>query len=123
VSSLTWLDNTLQIRNTANPDLTGIDDVQVFANPNAMMDRIIALNDYRNKARVVAGYCWDWVSKQQGTAGDHDIVFEEFGFRRHWNLSTDGSRWGRYEDASLRYTGIEGYDNLISYRLYDTFEE
>jgi len=67
--------------------------VQVFDDPNAMMDHIIALNDYRNKARVVAGYCWDWVSKKQGTAGDHDIVFEEFGFRRHWNLSTDGSLW------------------------------
>lgn len=58
-----------------------------------MMDRIIGLNDYRNKARVVAGYCWDWVSKKQGAAGEHDIVLEEFGFRRHWNLAVDGSLW------------------------------
>lgn len=91
---LAWLDNALQIRDTANVDLRGIDyDFRVFDDPGAMMDRIIELNDYRNKARVVAGYCWDWVSKKKGTAGDFDIVFEEFGFRRRWNLATDGSLW------------------------------
>jgi hypothetical protein len=26
----------------------------------------------------------------------------------------------RYEDASLRYTGIEGHDGLCYYGLYDT---
>ena len=40
---------------------------------------------------MLAGYCWDWVSKKRRQ--EHDIVFEEYGFRHRWNLASDGMRW------------------------------
>lgn len=89
---LVWLDNTLQIRETANKDLSGIDyDFQVVGSPAELRDRIEQLNLAANKARMVAGYCWDWRSKNDADA--FDIEFPEHGFHAQWNLRVDGSLW------------------------------
>lgn len=89
---LAWLDNTLQIRETANSDLSGIDyDFQVVSSPAELRDRIEHLNLTANKARMVAGYCWDWRSKKDSAA--YDIEFPEYGFHAQWNLTVDGSLW------------------------------
>jgi DUF2075 family protein len=97
---LAWLDHALQVRETANEDLDGIDfDFRVCSSPNEMMALIEGKNEERNKARAVAGYCWDWITKKPDRAGEYDIVIEEHGFRRRWNLSTDGSLWIRMPDS------------------------
>lgn len=89
---LSWLDNTLQIRETANPQLSSDEfDFRVFNNPNELFDTIVAKNALNNKSRLVAGYCWDWVSKK--TPGAYDIVLPAFNFQKKWNLSQDGSVW------------------------------
>lgn len=44
-----------------------------------------------NKARVVAGYCWDWKSKKDPAL--QDIVLPEYGYARQWNLTSDESLW------------------------------
>jgi uncharacterized protein len=89
---LAWVDNTLGIRPTANPTMAGIDyDFAVCSSPNELRDRIEEKNKLRNKARLVAGYCWDWASKKD--ANKKDIVFPEADFRARWNLTTDGSLW------------------------------
>lgn len=89
---LAWLDNTLQIRRTANTDLSGIDyDFSVAASPDELRGRIEHLNLANNKARMVAGYCWDWRSKKDTKA--YDIEFPEHGFQAQWNLTVDGSLW------------------------------
>ncbi|OZI37247.1 ATP-binding protein [Bordetella genomosp. 10] len=86
---LAWLDDVLGIRTTANPLLETTEyDFQVFESPQALHEAIKARND-RNKARVVAGYCWPWRSKKDPRADD--IVIGEY--RRQWNLSKDGSLW------------------------------
>lgn len=89
---LAWLDDTLDIRATANPILdTGEYDFRVFDNP-ADLHRLIALkNSSNNRARVVAGYCWKWPSKKDPEAWD--IELPEFNYKRRWNLDTDGSLW------------------------------
>lgn len=89
---ISWLDNTLQIRATVNTTLEGINyDFQVFDNPSEMRELIIEKNKINNKARMVAGYCWDWVSKKNPHA--YDIEFPEFGFQAKWNLNSYGSLW------------------------------
>lgn len=89
---LAWLDSTLQVHDTANRDLAGIQyDFRVFDSPNGMRDAIETLNQERNSARMVAGYCWKWVSKRNGNLWDFD--FPEHEFRARWNLDTDGSLW------------------------------
>ena len=89
---LSWVDNSLEIKNTANETLRGIDyDFRVFNSPNELRDHIFKMNRINNKARLVAGYCWDWVSTNE--PGKNDIVFEEHNFSMKWNLKTDGSLW------------------------------
>ncbi|MES9827410.1 MAG: DNA/RNA helicase domain-containing protein [Candidatus Thiodiazotropha sp.] len=89
---LAWVDNGLQIRQTANETLEGIDyDFRVFDSPNELRDTIFEKNRENNKARLVAGYCWDWVSQKDPS--QNDIVFKEYNFSMKWNLKTDGSLW------------------------------
>ena len=94
---LAWLDNTLGIRETANttfdPDAF---DFRVVDSPTKLHALIEARNG-NNKARVVAGYCWDWVSKRDPDA--YDIVMPEFDYQRQWNLDRDGSLWIMAKDS------------------------
>ena len=89
---IAWLDNALQIRSTANTDLTGFDyDFQVFSSPSELRDFIVARNEENRRSRLVAGYCWEWASKKDPAA--HDIVIPEHDFAMRWNLTEDGSLW------------------------------
>lgn len=55
---LAFLDNILQIRETANATLEGIDyDFKVFSDPNELLETIKTKNAVNNKSRMVAGYC------------------------------------------------------------------
>lgn len=88
---LSWLDNLLQLRETANVLLSPDDfDFQIFDSPHALKDAIVSRNG-NNKARLVAGYCWDWVSKTDGYRDD--IVIPEHHFSMKWNLNSYGQRW------------------------------
>lgn len=89
---LAWIDNTLQIRPTANETLEGIDyDFQVCSSPADLLARVIEKNKRRNKSRVVAGYCWPWASKKDKSV--MDICFPEHRFAMQWNLEEDGMKW------------------------------
>ena len=89
---LAWLDDVLDIRQTANTELDPLDyDFQVLNSPAELHDLIEQKNRAANKARMVAGYCWGWPSKKDPKA--FDIVMPEHGYRRQWNLTQDGSLW------------------------------
>lgn len=89
---LSWLDNTLQLRNTANIKLSNSNfDFRIFDSPNELLETIKAKNKLNNKSRMVAGYCWDWISKKD--VEQFDVVIPEYGFEMKWNLSKDGSTW------------------------------
>lgn len=89
---LAWVDHTLQIRQTANETLEGIDyEFRVCENPAQLRDRITEKNQGKNKSRLVAGYCWPWASKKDRNR--MDICFPEHGFEMQWNLSEDGMKW------------------------------
>ncbi|MFZ1721789.1 MAG: DUF2075 domain-containing protein [Microgenomates group bacterium] len=88
---LAWLDHVLEIKETANTSLRGISyDFRVFDSPSEMRDAIVERNS-KNKARIVAGYCWDWVSKKNKSLAD--IEFPEYNFAMQWNLTDDGSTY------------------------------
>ncbi len=89
---LAWLDQILQIRETANFSINDLGyDFQVVTSPNQLRDIIFEKNKENNKARLVAGYCWDWKSKNNRNA--FDIEIPEFDFAMKWNLAVDGSLW------------------------------
>ena len=89
---LAWIDNILGIRETANYDLSEINyDFRVFDSPSDLRDEIFEKNRSNNKSRLVAGYCWDWVSKKDSSL--KDITIPEFDFSMQWNLGDDGMLW------------------------------
>jgi hypothetical protein len=91
---LAWLDDILQIRETANTSFksTGFEyDFRVIDTASELRDLIFEKNKINNKARLVAGYCWDWNSKKVPTA--YDIIFSDSDFKMRWNLTTYGSTW------------------------------
>lgn len=82
---LAWLDNVLDIRKTANYDLEGIDyDIRVCDTPEQMRTLVVERNMINNRARILAGYCWEWVKKEQNNTNFHDIKIGDFEIS--WNL-------------------------------------
>ena len=82
---LAWLDNVLDIRQTANYDLEGIDyDIRVCDTPEHMRELVVERNMINNRARILAGYCWEWVKKEQNNTNFHDIKIGDFEIS--WNL-------------------------------------
>jgi DUF2075 family protein len=88
---LAWLDDVLAIRGTANPTLIGTDyDFRVVDTPDELQQLVLEKNQERNRARMVAGYCWDWASKKDKKA--FDLALSPT-FRHRWNLTDDGFLW------------------------------
>lgn len=84
---LSWLDNLLEIRNTANFDDMDFDyDFRVLDDPNEVRRLIEEKNRENNKSRMVAGYCWNWISEGKNNTDIHDIVIQEYNFEMSWNL-------------------------------------
>jgi DUF2075 family protein len=87
-----WLDSTLGIRDDpASYFSRDSYDFRIFDNPRVLHDEIIRKNALNNKSRILAGYCWDWISKSNRKKPD--IVFPEFGYQARWNLHSHGSAW------------------------------
>ena len=61
-------------------------DFRIFDDATAMRDALSQKNAINNKARMVAGYCYDWDVKNK--RGDVDIVLPG-GFQAKWNLAND----------------------------------
>lgn len=89
---LAWLDNILEIRETANFDLDSKYDFKVFDDPNELRETIEEKNKINNKSRLVAGYCWNWVSAGKNKSDVHDIVIPKYNFGMSWNLG-NSSTW------------------------------
>lgn len=90
---LRWLDDVLGIRSSDEPVPGALAyDFRVFDDPNKLHDAIVERNETANKSRVVAGYCWEWDKETRSNTAAHDIVLEEHGFRKSWNLDST-STW------------------------------
>ncbi|MCR4703667.1 MAG: DUF2075 domain-containing protein [Saccharofermentans sp.] len=84
---LAWLDNILQIRETANYDLEDIDfDIRICDTPNEVRDIIFEKNRTSNRARILAGYCWNWNKNEANNSSYHDIKIGDF--EMSWNLDS-----------------------------------
>ena len=89
---MAWLDEVLGVHaDTANYFSRDKFDFQIFDSPVELHNVIREKNRINNKSRVVAGYCWDWISKNKAELSD--IRIDEFGYKATWNLTSDGSEW------------------------------
>jgi len=87
---IAWLDDMLQIEETANFDT--VDDIsfdiRIFEDPNEMRRAIEEKNLLNNRSRIVAGYCWNWISEGKNRSDVYDIHIPEFDFNMSWNLGS-----------------------------------
>lgn len=93
---MAWLDDVLGIRDTANTSLDKHSyEFKVFDTPESMHDAIRKKNG-KNKARVVAGYCWPWSSKTD--TSQMDIIIGN-NYQHQWNLASNSMVWIIAEDS------------------------
>ncbi len=82
-----FVNNLLQIGDAVDIDFSEFNfDFKVFSNPNELRDVLREKNQNTNKARITAGYCYDWNVKFK--RGEFDIILED-GFKAKWNLDGD----------------------------------
>ena len=82
---LAWIDDVLEIRETANPDMEEIDfDLRIIDSPAEVRDLILERNKINNKSRLLAGYCWNWIKEGENDTNCHDIKIGDF--EMSWNL-------------------------------------
>lgn len=73
---LAFLDNLLGIRETANYNFDMDYDIRLFSNPTLMKEELKKKN-LNNKARILAGYCYNWITKNEIYSDLYDIVLEK----------------------------------------------
>ena len=91
---IAFLDDMLQIRHTANDRFFDGDyDIRVFDDPCEMREALREKNGH-NKARMIAGYCYPWVSDKDKSKVD---IILPGGFEAQWNFDTN--RFATDEDS------------------------
>lgn len=81
-----WIDNTLQIRRTANPLWKNDENFEfkIFESPELLEDAIRAKASEGYSARVTAGFCWKWSSELQADGNlIEDVKIGDYS--RPWN--------------------------------------
>jgi len=95
---MVWLDDALGVQvdhvSYFSPDRF---DFRIVSSPTELLALIKERNSENNKSRVVAGYCWDWISKKDPKK--YDIAFPKYGFEAAWNLTSYGSEWIIHPDS------------------------
>lgn len=88
---MVWLDEVLGIGKDSESYFTTSNfDFKIFDTPTQLHEEIRSKNSINNKSRVVAGYCWDWVSKKSKNSYDIEL---ESGYKAKWNLIDYGNEW------------------------------
>ena len=99
---LAWLDDVLEIRETANYDIEGIDyDFEVLDSPDEMRQKVIERNQGSNKSRILVGYCWNWPRAGRADTNTHEITIGDFEIS--WNL--DGGEAFALSPTSINEAG------------------
>ncbi|MEG1526985.1 MAG: DUF2075 domain-containing protein [Erysipelotrichaceae bacterium] len=82
---LAWIDHVLNIEETANFSADIDYDIRIIDDPSFIYELIKEKNKINNKARMLAGYCWDWISKKDESF--KDVKIEHTDFEMKWNFS------------------------------------
>ncbi len=84
---ISWITDVLDIKSTAN--YNGFDlgyDFRIIDSPRELKELIFEKNSIDNKARLLAGYCWNWNKSDRNKSNAYDISIPEHHFEMSWNL-------------------------------------
>jgi DUF2075 family protein len=89
---MAWLDDALGLQNVPENYFTRDKfDFRILDSASELHELVRERNLKNNRARIVAGYCWNWVSKKDAKA--FDIEFPQYGYKARWNLASYGNEW------------------------------
>lgn len=95
---IAFLDHVLGIRQTANYDGFDLDyDLKIYDDPNQMRNDLREKNQINNKARMIAGYCYEWSTQKNNQPNVYDIHLEN-DFKAKWNFNSTNT-WAIDEDS------------------------
>jgi hypothetical protein len=88
-----WVNNTLGIRRTANAIWTGDEDFdfRIYDTLESLETAIRNKDKKGHKARMTAGFCWEWSKKPKSDGTLHEDVIID-GFRRPWNARPEATK-------------------------------
>ncbi len=105
---INWLDDVLQLRETANYDgwEDGDFEFKIFDDPNEMRKAIKQKDAEGHSARILAGYAWEWTAQKAGNADAQvsDVLVPEYEFAMPWNSRKVGSTWA-IDDSGIDQVG------------------
>ena len=94
---LSWLTDVLEIEETANYDGFDFDyDFRVIDDATELKELIFEKNKEKNNARLLAGYCWNWIKEGKNDSSVHDIQIGDFSMS--WNLGNSDT-WAIDENS------------------------
>ena len=88
-SYLSWIDNVLEINTESIDEFDWDYDIRICDTPQGVYDLILEKNKSNNRSRMVAGYCWNWISSGKNNTNVYDIQIEDFGMS--WNLGSSNT--------------------------------
>jgi len=112
---INWVDNTLQIRRTANALWINDENFEfkIFNSPEELEQAIRERNKSGFTARLSAGFCWKWSDKlDEGQNLINDVIIGDY--KRPWNAregltgmkrGIPKSQFWAYEDGGLDQIG------------------
>lgn len=110
-----WIDNTLQIRRTANALWINNENFEfkIFNSPEELEQAIRDKNDAGFSARITAGYCWEWsLNLDKNRNLINDVIIGDY--KRPWNAREEftgmkkgipKSQFWAYEDGGINQIG------------------
>ncbi|HBD41182.1 MAG TPA: ATP-binding protein [Lachnospiraceae bacterium] len=93
---IAFINDLIGISQTANADgFDGDYEIKVFDDPCELRSELRKKNAINNKARLLAGYCYEWLSKKDMSAFDIQLPHD---FKAQWNFNST-STWAIDEDS------------------------
>lgn len=98
---INWIDHIFQIRQTGN--FNGWDqnafEFKLIEDPNILYQAIRDKVNEGFKARMLAGFAWNWTKDTEGNRNGEiaDVTIEEHGFRMPWNGRAISNTWAIHE--------------------------
>lgn len=98
---IAFIDDLLGLRETANKDYFDLDyDIKVY-DDLVLMREDLRKKNHNNKARMLAGYCYDWITRKNPKGDIYDIVINDF--KAKWNF--DNTNTWAIDETSFDQVG------------------
>ena len=121
---LNWVDNTLGIRETANPYMSKHEKMEfkIFSDPKKLYETIMKKNKEKsNSARLVAGFCWPWSDTNPDGTLKKDVIIGDFAMT--WEAKNESKKLALgIPKAALWAYDPNGVDQIGSIYTIQGFE-